>query len=150
MSSAHWLKNSPDVIARFDKQNRHIYINPAAAEFYGSPPEEIIGKINHELRIDLETAKFLEKQRENVFTTGKKKIMEFHYTSPQGKEYYFNTQIVPEFVDGEVNSVLAISHDITDLIEAEIRLKETLDSLKAVLKFKSILQLDSKYVLCWL
>jgi len=127
-------ENSPDVIARFDKQNRHIYINPAAAEFYGSPPEEITGKTNHELRIDLETAKFLEKQRENVFTTGKKKIMEFHYTSPQGKEYYFNTQIVPEFVDGEVNSVLAISHNITDLIKAEIRLKETLDGLEEKVK----------------
>ena len=32
---------------------------------------EIIGKTNYELRIDPEMAKFSEKQRENVFTTGK-------------------------------------------------------------------------------
>ncbi len=60
--------------------------------------------------------------------------MEFHHTSPQGKEYYFNTQIVPEFADGEVTSVLAISRDITDIKEAEIRLKETLDSLEETVK----------------
>ena len=60
--------------------------------------------------------------------------MEFHYTSPQGKEYYFNTQIVPEFVDGEVTSVLAISRDITDIKEAEAKLKETLDNLEEKVK----------------
>ena len=105
-------ENSPDLIARFDRQNRCLYANPAIEEFYATPaiakfyncsPDELIGKTNPELRMDPEMAKFSEKQRENVFTTGKNKIMEFHHTSPQGKEYYFNTQIVPEFVDGEVN-----------------------------------------------
>ncbi len=28
-------ENSPDLIVRFDRQNRHIYANPAAVEFYG-------------------------------------------------------------------------------------------------------------------
>jgi PAS domain S-box-containing protein len=54
----------------------------------------------------------------------------FEYTSPQGKEYYFNTRMVPEFVDGEVASILAISSDITDIKEAKIKLKETLDNLE--------------------
>ncbi|MHB8101147.1 MAG: PAS domain S-box protein [Methanosarcina sp.] len=137
-------ENSPDLIARFDRQNRCLYANPAIAKFYNCSPDEFIGKTNPELRMDPEMAKFSEKQRENVFTTGKNKIMEFHHTSPQGKEYYFNTQIVPEFVDGEVNSVLAISHDITDLIEAEIRLKETLDSLEVKVKERTA-ELEEAY-----
>ena len=107
--------NSPDLIARFDRQNRYMYANPASVEFYGHSLEEIIGKTHSELGIDPYMVKFMEKQRENVFTTGKYKIMEFHHTSPQGREYYFNIQIVPEFADGEVTSVLAISHDITDI-----------------------------------
>lgn len=41
--------------------------------------------------------------------------MEFQYKSPQEKEYYFNTRIVPEFVNGKVASVLAISRDITEI-----------------------------------
>ena len=70
--------------------------------------------------------------------------MEFHHISPQGKEYYFNTQIVPEFVDGEVTSVLAISRDITDIIEAEIKLKETLDNLEEKVKERTA-ELEEAY-----
>ena len=88
--------------------------------------------------------KFSEKQRENVFTTGKPETMEFHYTSPQGKEYYFNTQIVPEFVDGEVTSVLVISRDITDIKEAEAKLKETLDNLEEKVKERTA-ELEEAY-----
>jgi PAS domain S-box-containing protein len=42
----------------------------------------------------------------------------------------FNTKIVPEFADGNVVSVLAISRDITDIKEVETKLKETLDNLE--------------------
>ena len=59
--------------------------------------------------------KLSEKQRDNVFTTGKPEALEFKYVSPQGKEYYFDTKIVPEFINGKVVSVLVLSRDITNL-----------------------------------
>ncbi|MHB8102357.1 MAG: PAS domain S-box protein [Methanosarcina sp.] len=127
-------ENSPDVIARFDKQNRHIYANPAAAEPYGRSPEEISGRTHSELGMDPEKVKFWEKHHENVFATGKPETMEFLYKSPQGKEYYFNTQLVPEFIDGKVTSVLAISRNITDLKEAEAKLKELLNNLEDIVE----------------
>ena len=80
--------------------------------------------------MDPEQVKFWEEHHENVFITGKPETMEFQYKSPQGKEYYFNTRIVPEFADGEVTSVLAISRDITEIKKAEAKLKETLDNLE--------------------
>ncbi len=36
-------ENSPDIIARYDRQKRYIYVNPAAAEPSGYSPEEIMG-----------------------------------------------------------------------------------------------------------
>ena len=127
-------ENSPDIIARIDRQKRYIYANPAAEEPYGWSLNEIIGKTHDELIIDSEEVKLWKRYQEDVLTTGKNKMMEFQHTSPQGKKYYFNTQIVPEFVDGEVTSVLAITRDITDILEAETRLKETLDSLEEKVK----------------
>ena len=56
--------------------------------------------------------------------------MEFHYISPQGQEYYFDTKVVPEFIDGKVVSVLVLSHDITNLKKVETKLNETLDNLE--------------------
>jgi PAS domain S-box-containing protein len=137
-------ENSPDVIVRFDRQKHHIYSNPAASEPYGKFPEEIIGKTNSELGMDSEKVKFWEEHYENVFTAGKPEIMDFQHISPQGKKYYFNTRIVPEFVDGEVSSVLAISRDITDIKEVEAELKETLDNLEKLVKERTM-QLEKAY-----
>ena len=137
-------ENSPDVIARFDRQNRHLYANPAATLPYGHSQEEIIGKKNSELGMNPEQVKFWERHYENVFATGKPETIEFQYTSPQGKEYYFNTRIVPEFADGEVTSVLAISRDITDIKKAEAKLKETLDNLEEIVKERTA-ELEKSY-----
>jgi PAS domain S-box-containing protein len=137
-------ENSPDMIARFDRQNRHIYANPADAELYDRSPEEIIGKTHSELGMDPELVKFWREHSENVFITGKPKTMEFRYTSPLGKEYYFNTRIVPEFVNDDVNSVLAISRDITDIKETETKLKETLDNLENLVKERTA-ELEKAY-----
>jgi len=137
-------ENSPDLIARFDGQNRHLYVNPVSVEIYGHSQEEVIGKTHSELGRDPEQIKFWEEHHEKVFATGKPETVEFEYTSPQGKKYYFNTRIVPEFVDGEVASVLAISRDITDIKEAEIRLKETLDNLEELVEDRTA-QLKKAY-----
>ena len=137
-------ENSPDVITRFDRQNRHTYANPAASEAYGLSQEEIIGKTHGELRRNPELVKFLETYQEIVFTTGKPETMEFHYKLPQRKEYYFNTKIVPEFTNNKVTSILAISRDITDIKEAEAKLKETLDNLENLVKARTT-ELEKAY-----
>ncbi|MHC1756456.1 MAG: PAS domain S-box protein [Methanosarcina sp.] len=127
-------ENSPDIIARFDRQKRHIYANPAVAGPYDRSQEEVIGKTQSELGRYSGQLKFLEKHYENVFATGKPETVEFRYISSRGKEYYLNTKIVPEFIDGKVTSVLAISRDIKDIKEAEAKLKETLDNLENLVK----------------
>ncbi|TFH06032.1 MAG: PAS domain S-box protein, partial [Methanosarcina sp.] len=146
-------ENSPDLIARFDRQTIHLYANHAYLELYGHSQEEIIGKTNSELGMDPEKVKFWEKHYKDIFTTGKPETMEFQYTSPQGKEYYFNTRIVPEFVDGKVSSVLAISRDITERKMAEeamekmekIRIKEIHHRIKNNLQvISSLLSLEAE------
>lgn len=137
-------ENSPDIIARFDAQNRYMYINPIAAEIYGFPQEGIIGKTNIELGRDPEHVKFWEENHQQVFATGKPRTMEFQYISPQGKEYYFNTKIVPEFIGREVASILSISRDISDIKIAEAKLNETLDNLEELVEERTM-QLEKAY-----
>ncbi len=55
-----------------------------------------------------------------------------------------NTQIVPEFVDGKVTSVLAISRDVTDIKEAEARLKETLNNIEELVEERTA-ELEEAY-----
>ncbi|WP_410509672.1 PAS domain S-box protein [Methanosarcina hadiensis] len=137
-------ENSPDWIARLDRQKRYMYINPAAVEFYGVTQESIIGKTNTELRLSPEKTKFWNEYFEKVFATGKPETIEYLYKSPEGKECYFDTQIVPEFASGKVTSVLAISRNITGIKEAEARLKETLNSLENQVKERTA-ELEAAY-----
>ncbi len=137
-------ENSPDVIARFDKQNRHLYVNPAAAKIYGYPYEEIIGKTHNELGMNPENVKLWENCYNSVFTTGKAETIEFEYISSQGKKYNFYTRVVPEFLDGKTESVLAISRDITEIKEAETLLKEAHDNLGELVKERTA-ELEEAY-----
>lgn len=127
-------ENSPDVIVRFDRQNRHLYVNQVAADIYGYSQEEIKGKTHNELGSDPEKAKFWKEHNEKVFSTGKTETMEFDCILPQRKKYYFNTLIAPEFVNDEVASVLTISRNVTDVKKTESTLKETLDNLEEMIK----------------
>ncbi|MDY9927249.1 PAS domain S-box protein [Methanosarcina sp.] len=127
-------ENSPDIIVRLDRQKRHIYVNAAVAGIYGRSPEEIIGKTQSELGKYSGQLESWEKHYENVFATGKPETVEFQYISAQGKKYYLNTKIVPEFVDGKVTSILAVSRDINDIKEAEAKLKDTLENLEEKVK----------------
>jgi len=68
----------------------------------------------------------------------------FECTFPRGKEYDFNICTVPEFVGGEVASVLAKSRDIKDINEAKTRLKETLDNLDGLVEDRTA-QLEMAY-----
>jgi GAF domain-containing protein len=45
------VENAPDIIARLDKNLRHLYINPAIEKATNIAPEEFLGKTNHELGI---------------------------------------------------------------------------------------------------
>ncbi len=136
-------ENSPDIITRFDKQHRHIYANPAAVESYYISLDEIIGKTQGELGRDTKKVKSWEAHLENTFVTGKIETMEY-CISLHGKKYCFNTKIIPEFFGGKVISVLAISRDITDIKEAEAKLKGTLDNLEELVEERTI-QLEKAY-----
>ena len=137
-------ENSPDIITRFDRQYRHVFANPAAAESYDISLDKIIGKTQGELERAPKKVKFWEEHLEKTFVTGKTKTLEYQYISLQGNKYYFNTKIVPEFVDGKVTSVLAISRDITDIKEAEAKLKETFDNLEKLVEERTT-QLEKAY-----
>jgi PAS domain S-box-containing protein len=146
-------ENSPDLVARFDRQNHCLYANPAfteisgiplVAEFYGWSANEFSNKVNLKEYIEPEMMKLSEKQRDNVFTTGKPEATEFHYTSPKGKEFYFDTIIVPEFIDDKIVSVLVLSRDITDIKNVETKLNETLDNLDEKVKERTY-ELEESY-----
>jgi PAS domain S-box-containing protein len=118
-------ENAPEVIARFDREMRHIYINNYGATVYGKPKEEILGKTNAELgfpdwHVTDSTQHFKE-----VLATGRQRTVDFEFDSPHFGSQFFSCLFVPETdTAGRVASVLAITRDVTEQKQAEAAREE--------------------------
>lgn len=107
------LSNTPDVIARFNKQFKHVYVNPVVEKFSGKSPQEYINKSYRDLG-RFEEAAFWQQKFSEVFATGTATAVEFTYNGPAG-EQIFHALLVPEFdQDEKVEFVLRIARDITE------------------------------------
>jgi PAS domain S-box-containing protein len=113
------VENAPDIITRFDRELRHIYINPAIELATGLPARDFIGKTHQELGMQSELVAYWCQTLQVVFETGSEQEIEFTFPTPNGLKYY-QSRHVPEFgVDGSTETVLAIARDITMLKQAE-------------------------------
>lgn len=116
-------EHSPDVIARVDRNLRHLYVNSAVTKATGLSPEAFIGKSHAEMGMPSELNQFWESKLNQVFATGQPDSYEFSFPAPDGTRYYLS-RVIPEFAEtGEVTTILGITSDITDLKQAEQALR---------------------------
>ncbi|HSW87657.1 MAG TPA: PAS domain-containing sensor histidine kinase [Candidatus Saccharimonadales bacterium] len=110
------VENSPDIIARFDKELRHVYVNPTIARITGIPVRSFLGKTNAELGMPEKDLIRWNESITSVFETGKQKRFEFTITSPDGIIHYFQARLVPERSRNRtIQYVLGVSQEITEI-----------------------------------
>jgi PAS domain S-box-containing protein len=108
-------ENALEVIARFDREFRHIYINKYGATVYGKRKEEILGKTNAELGFPEWHVRESTRHFEEVIATGKQLTADFEYDGPNLGHQFFSCLFVPETdATGQVASILAITRDVTE------------------------------------
>lgn len=125
-------KYSTDIIARFDSNLRHLYVNPAIKKITNLSVNDFIGKRCSELDFPLEIAIKWENALRKVFKTKKPQEIEF-----QIYEYYYHWLLMPEFSDDKkeksnyVSAVITSGRDITERkkTEEEIEYKSYHDEL---------------------
>lgn len=105
--------NTPDILARFDRNLRHVFVNAAVEKATGLKREEFLGKPIRELGMPEGFFWPWEDSLRQVFDKGTPKSLDFVYESVAGTSH-FSSRLVPEFgLDGTVEFVLGFSHDIT-------------------------------------
>ena len=116
------IEDSPDIIARFDRELRHVYINPAIEKVTGIPASSFIGKTNKELSMSSEQEHYWSENINKVFQTGKEARIEFSFQGSDHALRYFQARLVPEFdKNGAVVYVLGVSQDVTELKKTDRR-----------------------------
>ncbi|MGQ1910657.1 PAS domain S-box protein [Marinifilum sp. RC60d5] len=135
------VENAPDLIMRFDREFKHLFVNSASIPLLGIEPQKFIGKTHEDLNFPHELCKFWEQEMQKVFDSSKARTVEFMLPA-DGKDYYFEWQLIPEFEsNGETVTLMAIARDITESKLNEIALKEAIQTKD---KFFSIIAHDLK------
>lgn len=122
-------ENSLDRIERYDRECRHIYINPESLKITGFKQEDVIGKTHQELGYRPIDYEFWDSLIKEVLKTGSPNGCVLDIKSENGIKYY-DWKLYPEFDDsGSVVSVLSISRNITEIKMSEIEVKRNIEKL---------------------
>jgi PAS domain S-box-containing protein len=117
-------ENVPDVICRMDASLRYIYINRTFERVTGKKIEDYLYKTLEEADIPKDLVDTWEQKRREVFKTGQPQATEFDFEGPNGRRT-FHSVMVPECsADGEVQTILIVSRDITDILRIKQELNQ--------------------------
>jgi diguanylate cyclase (GGDEF)-like protein/PAS domain S-box-containing protein len=121
--------NSPDFIARYDRDGRQLYVNPALAQVYGLTADQLIGGEpgDHDgggAALVPESATLLRQKLREVFERGPSAEVELTYRTPKGLRITHNRLVAEYDQDGRVRDVLVLGRDLTELMRVEQELAE--------------------------
>jgi PAS domain S-box-containing protein len=128
------VENTPDVISRWNKDLKLIYANSAAEIKTGVPREALYGKTSSEMGQPDELAFPWMEKLKMVFETGQPETAYQLFPTPDGSHHFF-ARMVPERNErGEVETVLAIARDITELKKAEQQIIEQEEKYRSLVE----------------
>ncbi|MBF8258250.1 MAG: PAS/PAC sensor hybrid histidine kinase [Actinobacteria bacterium] len=131
------VEGLPDVVMRFDRDGRHLFVSDNVSRVVDLPAAQFIGKTHRELGFPEAQFRFWEDAILGVFDSGAPYETEFTLEGRQGP-VIFNWRLVPERdAQGMVQSVLSFKRDITDHRRAEEKLRQ---SEKKILESQNLLQ----------
>lgn len=107
----------PSPVFRFDKECRYIYMNPAAEKISGIAAEELLYKKAADVSpLNANEFRKVEQTIQRVLKTGQAQEEDVLFRVLATEQiYYFHNNYAPEFdANGNVASVIVISHDITE------------------------------------
>ena len=103
------VEHAPDVIARFDRDERHLMVSPSVIFATGLPAAHFTGKTNREAGMPEDHCRRWSELLRSVIRTGKSGELRFVFDGPDGARTYV-AKAVPELnEEREVNSVFVFA-----------------------------------------
>jgi PAS domain S-box-containing protein len=127
-------ENSPDVIMRFDRNYRHVYVNSAVEHQTGLKSKDFLQKSHQEMGLfPRKNVRQWETALEKVFKTGKPRNLMFDI-SLNGHLHTFEWRLYPEIgASDDIESVIGVARDITKSRESQDALLQSEERLNLAL-----------------
>jgi PAS domain S-box-containing protein len=115
--------NTPDILTRFDRELRYVFVNSAMEKATGRPRDKFLGRPIKDVGMPEDLCVVWEAAIRFVFAAKEPSTIEFGSACSGGARRYA-TRLVPEFgPSGEAEFVLGVTQDVTDQKWAEEALK---------------------------
>ncbi len=143
-------ENSPDMIFRVNTQGKLVYANPAVATIIGKPMGQINKKRVNDLGIDIRFINFVEDSLTTVKESDKQLVKEIEVSFTNG-ERIMQIKVIPEHnEDNELESVLFVAHDMTEIKRIELEIieknKKISDSINYAQRIQTSILPNSDYL----
>ncbi len=121
------IDSNPNLIFVKDRDDRFLLANNTLANAYGTTPAYMQGKTDLELGVPAEEFARYRQDDIEVLQSGKDKIIpDESFTWHSGEVHYYHTTKRPLLGEkGEINSILAVSVDITERKKSEEALRKS-------------------------
>lgn len=106
--------NTPDILARFDRQSRYLFINASVERLTGLAPSLFLGKTNREIGMPVELCTMSDAALAVAFDEGRTLSREVSFDAADGIRHFHCTLVPERGRTGEVTSVLCVTRDRTD------------------------------------
>ncbi len=125
------VENAPDVIVRYDREGRRIYVNPEFERVNQLTAQEVLGKKPLEISTELApVADVFTEKLMAAMASGTVTKIDLSW-SKEGKALCWFVRVVPEFdADGAVVSALTIWSDITERKQNEAETRKLNEELE--------------------
>ncbi len=113
------VEHSPDYIARYDRDLKRIYINPALQKQFAIPNGQVLGKPPTDASPLTDPERYMARIKQAI-ETASECYDEQIFRTPDGETRWTSSRFIPEFDPaGDVATLMVVSHDITERKRAE-------------------------------
>ncbi len=117
---------TPDIVIRFDRDFRALFVAGTTEVALGFTPEHLIGLSTRDIGMPEHVSVIWERAAGKVFESGEPTRFTFEHFDPSGLLRHFETSLVADEVcDGRVETVLSFTRDRTEEHGAEVALAES-------------------------
>ena len=129
------VENSPDIIARYDRDCRRTYVNPTYLDVAKHTPQALLeGAPPLSSPLPAESAALLRDLLRRVLDSGVAEALDLIWRKTDDQDYWYNIYAYPEFDrEGRVASVMTVSRDITGRKRADRELRKSEDRYRRLL-----------------